>query len=235
MRRISVRQPDRRRGITFTQIAAPWIFIGLMLLLSACIRPNANNGTATPAGVIAMTPPLVNSTPGVTVPNSSNNLIRVEAFVQSYGANTTPGSTRLLGEIPYLQDLIAGITFQNQSNLNCIGVGIGNHDGAQNLTNVFSGGYHCMTSPTEAGVAGQWLVTDSRGTPLVIFAGQIFLSNAQSVVMLNPDGTQNSSTPLANGGFMFVVSSLNFPSEASIRDAGNVEIGRVSIPVSPQG
>ncbi|KAB2860006.1 MAG: hypothetical protein F9K46_10735 [Anaerolineae bacterium] len=242
MRRISVIQPDRRRGVSIARITAPGIFIGLMLLMSSCIRPNDTPPTATPGGPIMVTPPVIvtQTTPGVIDTNLSINLIRMEAFVQSYGAQPIPGSTRIWVETIYLQDLVVGIAFQNQSGLNCIGVGIGNHDGGQNSTglpnliNVFNGGYHCVSTTTDLGVAGQWLITDSRGTPLIIFAGQAFAPNAQSVVLLYPDGTQRA-TPLTSGSFLFMETSLNFPSEVSIRDAADVELGRIAIPVSPQG
>lgn len=242
MRRISVIQPDRRRGVSIARITAPGIFIGLMLLISSCIRPNDTPPTATPGGPIMVTPPVIvtQTTPGVVVANPSNNLIRMEAFVQSYGAQPIPGSTRIWAETTYLQDLIVGIAFQNQSGLNCIGVGIGNHDGGQNSTgavnliNVFNGGYHCVSTTTDLGVAGQWLVTDSRGTPLIIFAGQTFTPNAQSIVLLFPDGTEYR-TPLTSSSFILLDDSLNFPSEVSIRDATDIELGRIAIPVSPQG
>ncbi len=240
MRRISVIQPDRRRGVSIARIAAPGIFIGLMLLMSGCIRPNNTPPTVTPGGPIVITPSSVNQTPGVIATNPSNNLIRMEAFVQSYGALPIPGSTRTWAETTYLQDLIVGIAFQNQSGLACIGVGIGNHDGGQNSTgavnliNVFNGGYHCIGSAAELGVAGQWLVTDSRGTPLIIFAGQIFSPTAQSIVLLFPDGTEYR-TPLTGGSFILLDDSLNFPSAVSVRDAADLELGQIGIPVSPQG
>ncbi|MBI5928262.1 MAG: hypothetical protein HY862_03070 [Chloroflexi bacterium] len=209
--------------------------------MSGCIRPSSSSPTATPGGIIVMTPPISNqTTPGVVATNPSNNLIRMEAFVQSYGAQTVPGSTRVWAETTYLQDLIVGIAFVTPSNARCIGVGIGNHDGGQNATgainliNVFNGGFHCDANPTALGVAGQWLVTDSRGTPLIILAGQVFAPNAQSVVLLYPTGTPYQ-TPLTSGNFIVLDDSLNFPTEVSIHDATDVEIGRIAIPVSPQG
>lgn len=242
VRRISVPQPDRRRGIPFTRLAAPGLLISLLFLAAGCIRPaEKDNPTATPGGILIPSPivqtPL---TPGPITSDGSNNLIRMEAFVQSYGAQPVPGSTRVWVETTYLQDLIVGIVFQNPSGLPCIGVGIGQHDGgnngttAVNLINVFTGGYHCATDPAGLGIAGQWLVTDSTGGPLVIFAGQIATPTAQSVALVFPN-RDPYITQLSGGSFILLDNSLNFPTEVIIRDATEAEIGRIPIPVSPQG
>jgi hypothetical protein len=243
VRRISVTQPDRRRGIPFTRLAAPGLLISLLFLAAGCIRPTENEGTSTPGVPPVSTIPTVfvppATTPTTPVPPTNADPAAIQAFLQSYGAQIAANSFNVWHISPWQPDInrpsdyFVSATFTNPSNFPCIGVGIGTRDVAGNLV-LFNGGYHCANNPAAASVAGQWLVTDSQGRPILIFAGRVLAPNVANVQLVFPSGPGGPFPP-TNGTFISNILTLDFATQLNLLDANGAVIASEAIPVSPQG
>jgi hypothetical protein len=208
-------------------------------LVAGCIKP-VNEGEltltpgSTPQGIVT---PINSSNGGGITPIAptgvSADLLVIQGFLQSYGAQPTPGSLTLWRIAAFESDLILGVNFGNPSGLPCIAVGLGSRDAAGNLS-IFTGGFHCASEPGSPAVVGQWTLATSTNKTLTIIAGLVVAPDVQRVAIVFANAPQYEET-LQNRNFMVLRTDFIFATMVNISNIYGNLVGQPPVPLNPQG
>lgn len=128
-------------------------------------------------------------------------------------------------------EFLTGFVFNNPSGLPCVGIAAYREEFG-NL-NVYNGGYHCSTDPSQPGVAAQWLM-DIGGIPIVAITGKVTAVGATGVGIEYQNIAPEPAQLSPNGNFLVPRQDFSFASTVTIPDQNGNLIGSLAVPMNPE-